>query len=60
VSEPAFEIYRSYDRGLVEEYLEVTDDPVALFRALPLAVGLGLFAWGLLAATAYGIYLLVA
>jgi len=34
--------------------------PPALVRTLPLALALGAFGWGLLAAVAYGVYLLSA
>jgi hypothetical protein len=35
---------------------ERVDNPLAFFRALPLAVGLSLLFWGSLAAFAYGLY----
>jgi hypothetical protein len=38
---------------------ERVDDPLAFFRALPLAVGLSLLFWGTLAAFAFGLYELI-
>ena len=39
---------------------ERVDNPLAFFRALPLAVGVSLLFWGSLAAFAYGLYELAA
>jgi hypothetical protein len=36
------------------------DNPITLFRALPLALALSLLCWGALAALAYGLYVLLA
>jgi hypothetical protein len=36
------------------------DNPLAFFRALPLALGVSLLFWGCLAGLAYGLYELVA
>jgi hypothetical protein len=49
-----------HELGVVDSECVGTDDALALFRGLPLALALSLLGWGFFAATAWGVYLLVA
>ena len=49
-----------HELGVLDSEPVGTDDAIALFRGLPLALALSLLGWGFFAATAWGVYLLVA
>lgn len=51
---------RTLERSHEHVAPERVGDPLALFRALPLALGLSVLFWAGLAALAYGLYELVA
>ena len=48
-----------HELGVLDSEPVGTEDAIAFFRGLPLALALSLLGWGLLAAFAWGVYLLV-
>jgi hypothetical protein len=51
---------KTLDRTEEQVAPDRVDDPLAFFRALPLALALSVLFWGSLAALAFGLYELVA
>jgi hypothetical protein len=49
-----------HELGVPDSEPAGTEDAIAFFRGLPLALALSLLCWALLAAFAWGVYLLVA
>ena len=49
-----------HELGLLDSEPVETEDAIAVFHGLPLALALSLLGWGLLAAIAWGVYLLLA